>query len=212
MLVLLDLRGDFVDLVGNILGGRSTVGSVELDTEIVVRSTWVVRGSEEDTTVGLVGSDQGRNGWGGEDSVLANNDVLDTVTGSETEDDLGSFWRLGMSSVSGKGRGNRGRDGLGEGSATHEESTITTDDDSFALGSTWHGGEGGLDKVLGVVLLLEHLDLLSKTRGTWLLARVDLCLDCFDFVGPASYQLGEAGLWLLYSHDGCLRERIERGR
>jgi len=65
-----------------------------------------VRGSEEDTTVGLVGSDQGRNGRGGEDSVLANNDVLDTVTGSETKDDLSSFWRLGISSVAEKGRGN----------------------------------------------------------------------------------------------------------
>ena len=94
LLVLLDVSGDVVDLVGDILRSRSTVGSVELDTKVVVRSTWVVRRGKEDTTIGLVRSNQGGDGRGGEDRVLTDDDVLDTVTGSETENDLGSFWRL----------------------------------------------------------------------------------------------------------------------
>jgi len=78
--------------------------------------------------------------------------------------------------------------GMDKNKATHEETTITTDNDGFALGSTWHSTEDGLDKVLGIVLLLEHLDLLSKTRGSWLLTRVGLGLDSVNFSGPAWYE------------------------
>jgi hypothetical protein len=66
----------------------------------------------------------------------------------------------------------------------HEESTISTNDDSLALRAAWHGAEDGLNKVLGVVFLLEHLDLLPQTRSTWLLARVGFRGDGFDFVRP----------------------------
>lgn len=179
-----------MDLVGNILGSWSTVGSVEFDTEIVVRSTWVVRGGQEDTSVGLVGTDQSGDGRGGENSILTHDDVLDTVTGADTENDLSSLWGLVLAQQRSEGYLNvGGRRGAGEArSATYEETTVTTDDDGLALRSTWHSAEDGLDKVLGVVLLLEDLDLLTETRGTWLLARVGLCLNSVDFSGPALHQ------------------------
>lgn len=51
--VLRDVFRDLVDLVGDVLRSWTSVGGVELDTEIIVWSTRVVRGCEEDTSVGL---------------------------------------------------------------------------------------------------------------------------------------------------------------
>ena len=87
--------------------------------------------------------------------------MFDTVRGSYAEDDLGSFGR--------------------------EESPVPTDDDCFALGSTGHGGEDRLDKVLGVVRLLEDFHLFAKPRCARLLARIRLGGDGGDFViGPGA--------------------------
>lgn len=83
-----------MDRIGHILGGRSTIGSVELDTKVIIGTTGVVRSSEEDTTIGLEGSNKGRTSGGGEDGVLAENDVLDAVGSTDTEDNLGSLGRL----------------------------------------------------------------------------------------------------------------------
>lgn len=69
--------------------------------------------------------------------------------------------------------------------ATHKVSSVTSNDDCLAFGSSWHGTEDGLNKVLSVMLLLEHLDLLSKTRGTRLLTRVGFRLNGVDFDRPA---------------------------
>jgi hypothetical protein len=69
---------------------------------------------------------------------------------------------------------------------THKVSTVTTDNDGLSLGSTRHSAEDGLDKVLGVMVLLEHLDLLTETRGTGLLARMRLGLDSVDLGRPES--------------------------
>jgi hypothetical protein len=146
-----------VDLVGNLLRGGSSVGDVELDTEIVVGSTRVVARSQQDTTISLLAPDQSRDSRGGKNRVLTKDNVLDTVTGSELEDDL---------------HGLRG-----------EVSSVTTNNESLAFGSTGHGGQGSLDKVLGVVLLLEDLDSLSQTGGSGLLARVGLSGDGLN-VGP----------------------------
>ena len=91
LFVLFDILGDLVDLVCDILWSWSTVRSVELDTEIIVWSSWIVRSGQQDTSVGLEGSNQGRDSRGGQDGVLTNDDVLDTVTGSELKDDLRGF-------------------------------------------------------------------------------------------------------------------------
>ena len=93
-LVLLDVLGDLVDAVGDVLGSGTTIGSVKLDTKVVVGSTGVVRGGEQDTSVGLERSDQGGDGGGGEDRVLAEDNVLDTVGSGDLEDDLRSLGRL----------------------------------------------------------------------------------------------------------------------
>jgi len=53
-LVFRDSLGDLVNPVGDLLGCGSTVGDVELDTEIVVGSTGVVARRQQDTTIGLL--------------------------------------------------------------------------------------------------------------------------------------------------------------
>lgn len=53
---------------------------------------------------------------------------------------------------------------------THIVSTVTTNNNGLALRTSRHSREDGLNKVLGVVLLLEDLDLLSKAGSTGLLA------------------------------------------
>lgn len=58
-LVLGDSLGDLVDPVGDFLWCGSTIGNVELDSEIIIGSTGVMTRREQDTTVGLFASDQG---------------------------------------------------------------------------------------------------------------------------------------------------------
>lgn len=58
-----------------------------------------------------------------------------------------------------------------------EITTVASDDKSGAFGSGGDGIEGGLDEVLGVVLLLEDLDTLAKTACAWTLAVEGLCGD-----------------------------------
>ena len=90
-LVLGDSLGDLVDPVGDFLWCGSTVGNVELDTEIVVRSTGVMTCREQDTTVGLFASDQGRNGRSREDGILTEDNVLNAITSRDSEDLLHSL-------------------------------------------------------------------------------------------------------------------------
>ena len=77
---------------------------------------------------------------------------------------------------------------------THKVSTVTSDDDGLALRAAGHGGEDGLDEVLGVVLLLEHLDLLPQTGRPGLLARERLGGDAGDFGRPACQRLHLPGV------------------
>jgi len=128
-LVLLDGLGDLVDRVGHSLRRRSTVLHVVLDSEVGVGSSGVVRGSEEDTTGSLAVTDDMRDGGGGEDAVLSDDELRDAVTGGELDDLLDDLGRVVAS--------------------------VTTDDEGSVLGTSRDGGEDRLDEVLGVVLLLE---------------------------------------------------------
>jgi hypothetical protein len=101
LVVNVNLLGQLVNPVGDLLRCRSTVITVELDPDIVVRPTGVVGGGEEDPTVGLSRPDQGGDGWGGEDGVLADDQRGDAVTGSETDDLLDGLGGLSKSSKSG---------------------------------------------------------------------------------------------------------------
>ena len=87
-LVLGDSLGDLVDPVGDFLGCGSTVGDVELDTEIVVGSTGVVARGQQDPTISLLLPDQSRDSGGREDRVLSEDNVLDSITGRKLENDL----------------------------------------------------------------------------------------------------------------------------
>lgn len=115
-LVGLEGLGGFVDLVGDTLGGGATVGQVVLDTKVLVGTcsgavvstrrpkqiktyqdrskltTGVVAGRQEDTTSGLALSDDVAGSRGGQDAILADQELLDAICGTNlcTElDDLG---------------------------------------------------------------------------------------------------------------------------
>ena len=77
--------------VGDLLGCGSTVGDIELDTEIVVGSTGVVARRQQNTTIGLLLPNQSRDSGGREDRVLSEDNVLDSITGRKLENDLDSF-------------------------------------------------------------------------------------------------------------------------
>lgn len=49
-LVLLDLGGDLVDVVGEGIGGRATILAVELDAEIVLGTAGIVGSRQNDAT------------------------------------------------------------------------------------------------------------------------------------------------------------------
>lgn len=78
-----------------------------------------------------------RDGGGGEDAVLSDDEVLDTVTSSNLDDLLDALGRV--------------------------EATVSSNDERGSLSAG--GGdsrEDGLDEVLGVVLLLEDGDPAGK--------------------------------------------------
>lgn len=83
-----------MDLVCDLFGSWSSVGGVELDTKVGVGSTGVVRGGQEDTTVRLVLSDESGDGRCGENGVLADDHLGDSVGSSNSQDDLHGFGRL----------------------------------------------------------------------------------------------------------------------
>lgn len=93
-LVAVNCLCDLVDPVGDLFRSGSTVVAVELDTKVVVWTSRVVGSGEEDTTIRLLGTDQGRGRRGGQNSVDTDEQVLDAVTSCETENDLNGFRRL----------------------------------------------------------------------------------------------------------------------
>ena len=94
LVVNLDLLGQVVNPVGHLLRRRTTVVTVELDPEIVVGSTGVMRRSEQDSTVRLSRSDHGGCGGSGEDGVLSDDEGRDTVSCSDSDDLLDGFGGL----------------------------------------------------------------------------------------------------------------------
>jgi hypothetical protein len=52
-----------------------------------------VTGGEENTAVCLVLPDDVGGSWGGEDGILSNNKLLDTISGANLENGLNSFGR-----------------------------------------------------------------------------------------------------------------------
>lgn len=78
-LVDADGLGLLIDLIRDVFRSWSTVRDVVLDTEIVVGSTGVVTGGEEDTAVGLVLPDDVGSSRGGEDTVLSDDQFRNTI-------------------------------------------------------------------------------------------------------------------------------------
>jgi len=95
--------------------------------------------SEKNTTSSLLDTDQVTGSWGRHDAILTDQKLLDTVCGRDLCDDLSDLWVV--------------------------VATITTNDEESTLSTFGDRLDDTGDKVLGVVLLLEDLDLLAQTRS-----------------------------------------------
>lgn len=149
--VLGDLFGLVKDLLSDALDRWSTVLSVEFDTEIFLWTTWVVTGREHNTTEAVIWtiiliklSNHGRDSWSGEEAVLTDVNLSDSVGESNLNCDLGGNIVV--------------------------VSTVTGDNEGFTLVLRfWKSVENGLDEVLKIMFLGEDLDLLSESTSSWLL-------------------------------------------
>lgn len=104
----------------------------------MVLTTRVVTGSQQDTTSGLADADQVAGRGGTHNAMLAHQELLDTVGGT----DLGN---------------------LGD-HLSVVVTAITTNDEEGTLSTLGDRQKGASDEGLGVMGLLEDLDLLAKTR------------------------------------------------
>jgi hypothetical protein len=73
----LDGLCDFIDLISDTLRSRTSIGDIVLDTKIVVRTSRVVRGSQENTSSGLELANQVGSSWRGENTILSDNQFGD---------------------------------------------------------------------------------------------------------------------------------------
>lgn len=101
-------------------------------------TTGVVGSGKKDTAGGLLDADDVGSGWGAEDAVLANDQLLDTVSSTDLCNQLRD---LGV-----------------------VVSAIATDNEEGAIDALWDGEQDRGDEGLRVVVLLEDLDLLAETR------------------------------------------------
>mmetsp|Transcript_29901 Transcript_29901/g.49336 ORF Transcript_29901/g.49336 Transcript_29901/m.49336 type:complete len:443 (-) Transcript_29901:812-2140(-) len=151
-LVALDRLGVLKHGVGEAVWGRTSVLAVVLDSKVLLWSTGVVTGSQDEGTKRLLPdrplfTNDGRNSWSRQKAVLANPDALDTVGNSHLGNDLDGL-RVVVTSIT-----------------TDEKSSL------IELGArSLDSVKGGLNKVFEVVLAHEFLGLLTETGSTWLLS------------------------------------------
>ena len=99
----------------------------------------VVTGRQQDATSSLSLPDDVTRSWGTQNAVLTDDELLDAVRGRDLCDDLGDLWV--------------------------PVAAITTNDEGAAFITFWNGQNDSRNKVLGVVGLLEDLDLLAQARA-----------------------------------------------
>lgn len=154
----------FLGPVGAILAcGRWIEGECAL-------TAGVVAGRQEDTTGGLALADDMAGGGGGQNTVLADKELLDTVGGANLGnqlDDLG----VPEAAVTTDDEERACEGGLSV------SGVVTTRGSLFTLNTLRDGKQNARDESLAVVRLLENSDLLAKTR-TMALSAVRLDRGC----------------------------------
>lgn len=139
-LVLLDALGALKDGFGDRFGGGTAIVHVVLDAKVCVRATRVMTRGEEDAAGRLAGADLVRDGRGREDAVAADDELLDAVTRGDLDNDADNLGRV--------------------------VAAIAADDEGGALRTAGDSREDRLDKVLGVMLLLEDGDAVAQTLAS----------------------------------------------
>ena len=94
--------------------------------------------SKQNTTSCLAYPDDVTGSWSTEDAVLADQELLDTIRSTDLGDELSDFWV--------------------------PVAAISTDDKERSFSTLGNGLQDAGDEGLGVVLLLEDLDLLAEAR------------------------------------------------
>ena len=137
-LILTDAAGVLEDRFGHCLWGGPTVGSIELDAEILIGSGRIVTGGEDDAALGLIFTDHAGGGGCRQQSSLTNDDLADAVGGRHTQDGL--YRRpVVIAAIA----------------ANHQRSALQ-------IGAAV---EDRLDEILKIVRLLEAFDLLTQSGG-----------------------------------------------
>ena len=132
------LPGHLEDLVGDGFGGRATVGEIILDAEIILGASRVVTGRQENPARSLALANNMTGGRCGQDTVLADQELLDSVRGANLCDCLDDF-------------------GV-------PEPPVTANDEKGAFDTLGDREQDARDKSLAVVGLLEDSDLFTKPR------------------------------------------------
>ncbi|KAH3662331.1 hypothetical protein OGAPHI_005583 [Ogataea philodendri] len=124
-LVGLELQRGLVNLIGDGLRSRASISEIILNSAIVVWSTWIVGGGQNDTSSDSLSvcSDDQRGSGSGQNTVLTNDQLLDFVSGT----DLGNHLDNVVIVVS----------------------SVSSNNQRGALSAFWNGIEHCLDEVLG---------------------------------------------------------------
>lgn len=109
-------------------------------------------GGQQDTTGGFANPDEVASSGGTEDAILSHEELLNTVGGTDLSD-LGNHLGVVVAAIT-----------------TNDKERVL---DTFGNGKKNAGNEG-----LGVVCLLEDLDLLSETRAKRLLIKWAMANQC----------------------------------
>ena len=121
--------GPLENFIRNRLGSGPAIRDVVFDTEVIIRSSRVVRSGQQYATIGLVLPDDVRRCWSGQDRILSDDELLDTIARSEFDDGL-----------------NRG---------FGEKPTVAANDNCLCINT--NRVEDRLNEVLGVVLHIYQL-------------------------------------------------------
>ncbi len=141
------------DRLGDLFRRRTAVGSVVFDAEVLVRTTGIMAGRQDDPPERLVLADDTGRRRRRQDTALAHQDPAETVGRRHPEDDLNGFVVV--------------------------VAAIAAENQRLAT-IAFEGIENRLNEILQVVRLLENLHFLTKPGGSRLLTPERFCLNSLD--------------------------------
>lgn len=140
-----------IDRVGDLLRCRTAIADIVLDAEVFGRAAGVVAGGEHDAAEGFVFADDVGGGRRRQNAAAADEYAAEAVGGRHLDGDLNDFAVV--------------------------EAAVAADHQGLT-GKAFERVEDRLDEVLGIVLLLEHRNLLAQARRAGFLIAIGCGGDC----------------------------------